>query len=84
MWYHTIVVKTTVYLEDEHALALRQLSESLQRPQAELIRDAISEYTSRLARPKPKGVGRFRSGRNDLGERAEELLDQAALRREWD
>ena len=78
------MLKTTVYLDDEQVLALRQLSEATGRPQAELIREAVAEYTVRSSRPKPAGAGRFRSGRSDLGERAEELLNAAAEKREWD
>ena len=42
---------------------------------AELIREAVSEYAARrLGARKPRTVGAFRSGKRTLSERAEELL----------
>jgi predicted transcriptional regulator len=78
------VTKTTVYLDDEVALRLRQLAESTGRPQAELIRSALEEYTSRRTAPRRiPGAGEYRSGRSDISDNAEEILDQAARRKEW-
>ena len=53
------------------------------RSQAELIREALRLYTRRFTRSRPKGVGRYRSGRTDVSVRAEELLRNAARRRKW-
>lgn len=39
------MVKTTVYLDPDTAIALRQLAQSQDRSQAELIREALSIYT---------------------------------------
>jgi predicted transcriptional regulator len=44
--------KTSVYLDDEHAERLRRAAEAEGRPQAEIIRDAIVQYTSRRAVPR--------------------------------
>jgi hypothetical protein len=75
--------KTTVYLEPELALTLRQLAAAQGRSQAELIREAIASYAHKSARPEPKGIGAYRSGRSDVSERAEELLRRAAKARRW-
>ena len=75
--------KTTVYLDPEVALCLRQLSEVEGRPQAEIIRHALAAYTRRAARPKPKGIGLYRSGRTDVSQKSEELLRRAIKARRW-
>jgi hypothetical protein len=77
------MVKTTVYLDQEAALALKQLAKAQDRSQAELIREAIDLYTREASRPKPKGIGRFRSGHSDISERAEELLEEALREGKW-
>ena len=83
--YGTIygMVKTTVYLEADLALALRQLSTAQGRPQAALIREALATYTRRATYPKPKRTSDYRSGRSDVSERAEELIRQAVRERRW-
>jgi|FLYL01.1.fsa_nt_gi hypothetical protein len=77
------MVKTTVYLDAETALVLKQLARAQDRSQAELIREAIDLYTRRSEPPKPQGIGRFRSGRRDVSERAEELLEEALRAGKW-
>ena len=74
------VVRTTVYLHQETALALRQLAAVQGRSQAELIRDALENYTKRTARPAPKGLGKYRSGEPDVARRAKDILSAAAKR----
>jgi len=73
--------KTTVYLDPEVALALREISRGEGRSQAELIREALRQYTHSRSRPRLSGVGIFRSGRNDVSSRSEELLRAAAGRK---
>ena len=77
------MVKTTVYLDPETALALRQLAGTEGRPQADLIREALAAYTRRARRSKPKGIGAYHSGRRDVSERARELLREAVKRKRW-
>ncbi len=77
------MVKTTVYLEPETALALQHLANQEGRSQAELIREALQLYTRRVHRPKLKGVGKYRSGRSDISVRAEELLKEAVRNKKW-
>lgn len=74
------MVKTTFYLEEETALALKRLASARGRSQADLIREALRQYTSDAGRPMPKGFGAYRSGRAGISERAEELLRKAARR----
>jgi predicted transcriptional regulator len=77
------VTKTTVYLDSDTVLALRQMAETQGRSQAELIRAALSAYTGKAKRPRIPGIGEFDSGRTDTSERAEDLLRRAAKRGRW-
>jgi len=77
------MVKTTVYLEPDSALALRQMADSLGRSQAELIRDAIESYTRKAKRPQLPGIGEFDSGHTDTSAQADEILARAAKRGRW-
>lgn len=53
------MVKTTVYLPDEQAQALRRIAEATSQTQEQFIRDAIEEKLSAAAvQPPPR---RFRS-----------------------
>ena len=76
------MLRTTIYLDKDVALAIRQLADREQRSQAELIREALRRYLKQVGKrrepPKPSGIGAYRSGRHDVSERAEELLRQAA------
>ncbi len=68
--------KTTVYLDPVDYRRLKALAKSQGRPTAELVREAVSEYASRHATPvQPSSIGAGRSGRGDLSERAESLLE---------
>lgn len=71
------MVKTTVYLDPETAAALKQLAGAQGRKQAELIREALELYTKQHQRPLPQSVGKYRSGRSDVSERARELYTSA-------
>ncbi len=67
--------KTTVYMDEETYRRLKRIGRECGRPPAELVREAVAEYTARHApRRKPRSVGAFKSGRRDLGQRAEALL----------
>jgi hypothetical protein len=77
------MVKTTLYLDQDLALELRQLAEAERRPQAELIREALVSYTRRRKRPRPPGIGEFSSGHPDTSVRAEEILAEAARKGRW-
>ncbi len=67
--------KTTVYLEDDEYRRLKAIARDRSVPPAQLLREAVAEYTARYGSGRrPSSVGRFRSGRSDLSERAESLL----------
>jgi len=71
------LVKTTVYLTESDYERLKAIARRQNRAAAELVRDAVADYARRRApRVKPKSVGAGRSGRGDLSERAEDLLDE--------
>ncbi|HEY1757450.1 MAG TPA: CopG family transcriptional regulator [Bryobacteraceae bacterium] len=77
------MVKTTVYLDAEIVVALRQLSQQEGRSQAELIRDALAEFARTRKRPPIPGVGEFDSGETDVSARAEEILREASVQGKW-
>ncbi len=67
--------KTTLYLDSENYRRLKRVAYRRRVAPAVLVREAIADYvarhdTVRLAR----SVGSARSGRSDIGERAEEFL----------
>ena len=67
--------KTTVYMDEETYRRLKQIARGRHRAPAEMVREAVAEYTARHARrQKPRSIGAFKSGRRDLGQRAEALL----------
>lgn len=77
------MIKVTLYLNVDTVLALRRMSESQGRSQAELIRDALQSYTRKYKRPLLTGIGEFDSGRSDTSERADEILRNAAKKGRW-
>ncbi|MGH7571902.1 MAG: CopG family transcriptional regulator [Gemmatimonadota bacterium] len=67
--------KTTIYLDAADYRRLKALARAEGRTAAELVRQAVAEYTLRRAgRPRPSSLAAGRSGRGDLSERAEDLL----------
>jgi predicted transcriptional regulator len=67
--------KTTVYLGVDDYRRLRALARAQHRPTAELVREAVAEYTRRHASTTvPASLGMGQSGHGDLSERAEDLL----------
>ena len=77
------MVKTTVYLDEDIAVALRAISERIGRPQAELIREAVRGYAGSQAPPLPAGMGKFRGKRQDVSENYRKLLRQAVREKRW-
>lgn len=76
--------RTTIYLEPDLLLALRQLAQREQCSQAAIIRSALERYVSEVQEPVTPalpGVGRYRSGRSDVSEQAETILRGAAHQR---
>ena len=67
--------KTTVYLDADAYRRLKALAAEARRTTAELVREAVAEYAlRRSSRRLPRSLGAGRSGRSDLGTRAESLL----------
>ena len=77
------VVKTTVYLTEAEYRRLKALASAEDRPAAELVREAVAEYTARRApkRRLPRSLGAGRSRRGNVGEQAEGLLKGMGRRR---
>lgn len=67
-----------VSLDPESALALRQAAAREGLSPSELVSVVLREYLRGPARPPPRGIGAYRSGRSDLSTQAEELLRKAA------
>ncbi len=79
----TAMHKTTIYLDDDTRLCLRRAAQREGKTQAEILRDAVRRYERETHEGLPPGVGGFRSGRRDVGERAETLLRAATRKRKW-
>jgi len=77
-----MLTKTTVYLDSDTVLALRQMSETQGRSQAELIRDALEAYTTASKRPLPRGLGKY-DGEPRGAERAKDFLRSTAKKGRW-
>ena len=68
--------KTTIYLDTAAYRKLKRLAAASRRTPAALVREAVAEYVARHGDARlPRSVGAFSSGRGDLSERAESLLD---------
>ncbi|HWP63570.1 MAG TPA: CopG family transcriptional regulator [Candidatus Binatia bacterium] len=66
--------KTTVYLTEAQKRALERAAEREGRSEADLIREGVDLVTARHRTAEPT-LPLFDSGRGDLAERAEELLE---------
>lgn len=81
IWYILVMAgmhKTTVYLDPELALGLREVSRSRHLSQAEVIREAIRAHLRAFERPQIRGIGSYASAETDTSERAESILRSAA------
>ena len=81
--YHTMKpAKTTVYLDAADYRRIKAMARAQGRPAAELVREAVSVYArSQPMAARPTSIAAGRSGRADLSERAEELLEGMGLNR---
>jgi len=75
--------KTTVYLDEVDYRRLKRVAARRRVAPASLLREAVAEYVARHDAPtrRARCLGAFRSGRGDLSERAEELLEGFGKRR---
>jgi hypothetical protein len=70
------LTKTTLYLSEADYRRLKALARRDGRAAAELVREAVAEYARRRGSARlPRSLGAGRSGRGDLAERAESLLE---------
>jgi len=67
--------KTTMYLENDLYARLQRAAEVSGRTQAALVREAVAVYLAGGRKRRPRSIGLGKSGKGDLSERAEDLLD---------
>jgi predicted transcriptional regulator len=73
---HMTVLKTTIYLDADDYRRLKAIGRETNRSPAALVREAVSEYArKRGRRRKVLSLGAGHSGRGDVSERADELLE---------
>jgi predicted transcriptional regulator len=70
------MVKTTVYLHEDQAAALRRLARHTGRSQAEIIRDAVAEATKDLPKRRFHALGVGEGTGEDVSGRFEEILHE--------
>lgn len=68
------MIKTTVYLGEEEAAALRRLAARSGRSQAEIIREAVVAATAAARRRGFRSHGAGRGGGEPVGRHADEIL----------
>jgi predicted transcriptional regulator len=69
------VQKTTVYLDAADYRRLKALARARRRTPAELVREAVAQYTAReQPRTRPRSIGAGASRTGEVAERAEQLL----------
>lgn len=71
-----------IELEDDVADTLRQLAEDERRSESEIVREALAAFMQ-ARRPRPKGIGQYRSGRPDIAENARTILRDDAAEGRW-
>jgi len=68
--------KTTVYLDEGDYRRLKAIGREIRRSPAALVREAVSEFARKHSRRrKVLSLGVGHSGRGDVAERAEKLLE---------
>jgi predicted transcriptional regulator len=74
--------KTTVYLDPTDYRRLKALARAQGRKPAELVREAVAQYTAKAQPPRrPRSIGAGASRTGDIAERAETLLAGFGARR---
>ena len=69
-------IKTTVYLNAADYRKLKSLATDQRRSAAELVREAVAEYTARVTQRRwPRSIGMGDSGVCDLAETYEDMMD---------
>jgi hypothetical protein len=75
------MVKTTVYLEEAEAAALRRLAARTSRSQAEIIREAVSKVTAAAGPRCFASVGAGHGSGQPVAENADALIREELGRR---
>lgn len=71
--------RTTLYLDPDLELRLKQETRRQKRPMADLVRDAVRRYLGEAPTRTPPGGGEFASKRKDTAARAEDILRDAGF-----
>ena len=74
---------TNITLDERTAATIRELASAEQRPETEIVRDALALYAQAGRRPVPIGVGQYRSGAHDGSEQARTLIRDAVKEGQW-
>jgi len=69
-----MMTEITISIEPEIMQIVHQIADRQGCTQIEVIQEAVKKYTKNISHSKPKGIGRFHSGRSDISEKAEELM----------
>lgn len=72
-----------ITLDEQTAATIRELASAEQRPEMEIVRDALALYARTERRPRPIGVGQYRSGAHDVSEQARALIRDAVREGRW-
>jgi predicted transcriptional regulator len=70
------MVRTTVYLDERDAAALRRMAAQTGRSQASIIREAVAEATRPARERTFRSHGAARGSGEPVGRRAEEILGE--------
>ncbi len=83
MVYHmSTSAKTTVYLDGNDYESIKRLARLRGQSAATLVREAVARYVANPGGSAgPASIGTGRSGRQDLSDRAESLLDGMGRRK---
>ncbi len=76
------MVSLMVQLDEHVAEVVTKLASAQNRSESEVVEEAVTLY-AQIARPLPQGMGKYRSGRGDVSEDAENILRDAAREGQW-
>lgn len=72
----------TIALDDHTAEALRRLAALERRSEADIVRTALAVY-AQGSKQRPRGIGKYHSGRSDVSARARELVRKDVKEGRW-